>query len=89
MDSESKSNCRSCPVHSSCRPDGDDGLSGWPLVGQATAYFLLPLAAAIAAAAAVKSENMRIAAGVGTFVLTAAAAAVMGLWTRRRRKAHQ
>ncbi len=76
-------------MHSSCgstdRTD-DDGLSGWSLVGQSAAYFLLPLAAAIAAAAAVKGENMRIAAGVGTFVLTAAAAAIIGLYVRRKRK---
>ncbi len=91
MDSESKSNCHTCPMHSSCEPtdraDGDGELSGWSLAGQAAAYFLLPLAAAIAAAAMVKSENMRIAAGIGAFVLTVATAAIIGIGIRRGRKA--
>ena len=93
MDSESKSNCHTCPMHSSCEPadraDGGEKLSGWPLVGQATAYFLLPLVAAIAAVAIVKGEEMRILAGVGAFVISAAAAAVVGVWVRRRRKVTQ
>ncbi|MCD4699482.1 MAG: hypothetical protein K8R91_02795 [Phycisphaerae bacterium] len=91
MDSESKSDCRSCPIRSSCRSDGDgdSGLSGWSLAGQAAAYFLLPVSAAIAAAAAVNGENMRIAAGVGAFVVASAAAAIIGLYVRRRRKVSQ
>ena len=90
MQDRNETSCRSCPMHSSCesagRDDAGDGLSGWSLAGQSAAYFLLPLAAAIAAAAAVERENMRIAAGVGTFVLTAAAAVIIGLYVRRKRE---
>lgn len=89
MDSINEPDCRKCPMHTSCRTDSGDELSGWPLAGQAMAYFLLPLVAAIAAAAAARSENMRILAGVVTFVLTAAATAIIGLWIRRRRKEPQ
>jgi hypothetical protein len=69
----------------------DDGkkLSGWPLVGQAMAYFLLPLAAAIAGAATVKSENLRILIGCGAFVFALATAAIIGILTQRRRKVTQ
>ncbi|MDY7009872.1 MAG: hypothetical protein SVV80_03880 [Planctomycetota bacterium] len=86
-------------MRSSCLPtdrqagrsegDSDSGLSGWSLVGQSAGYFLLPVAAAITAATWVKGENMRIAAGVGAFVLTSAAAAITGLYARRRRKVSQ
>ena len=89
MDSESKSSCRSCPIHSSCRNDDGNKLSGWPLVGQAMAYFLLPLAAAIAGAATVKSENLRILIGCGSFAIAIAASAIIGLWVRQRRKITQ
>lgn len=80
--------CRGCEKRDACCADGSapgaDEISGKALVGQAAAFFLLPVAVAIVAAAAAGSERSILAGSIGLFGALAAAAGVN--WTIRRRR---
>ena len=85
---DAEPSCRSCPTRRSC-PAGDrEGavpeVAGWRLAGMAAAYFLLPLAAGIAAAAAVRPGSARVVAGLAAMAGGLIAAAVGGALLRRR-----
>ena len=54
------------------------------LVGQAIAYFLVPILAAIVAAAAARGEAAQIVAGGAGFAVAVAAVAIVGRLAGRR-----
>ena len=91
---EKGTSCHSCPFSAVCsaRPSGGEDVqeaSGCKLVSQAIVFFLLPIAAAIVVAAMVKGENVRILAGIGTFIIVSAAVAMIGWYLRRKRKVNE
>jgi hypothetical protein len=88
MKGDTESSCRRCPVHSSCRSADEagaaEGLSARRVAGLSAACFLLPIAAAIIAAVAVRGEAARIVAGWSAFAATLLLLAGAGRMLRRR-----
>lgn len=89
---EKGTSCHSCPFSALCSPrsGGAEDIqeaTGCRLVSQATAFFLLPIAAAIVVAAMVKGENVRILASIGTFAIVSAVVAAVSWFLRRKRRA--
>jgi len=80
--------CRGCEKRDACCADGSapgpGEVSGGSLVGQAAAFFLLPIAVAIAAAAVAGTERSILAGSIGLFG-TLIAAAVVSRAIRRKR----
>jgi len=91
---DKEASCHTCPLSALCsaQPSGEEDVreaTGCKLVSQAIAFFLLPIAAAIVVAAMVKGENVRILAGIGTFIIVSAAVAMIGWYLRRKRKVNE
>ena len=88
MNETTESSCRACPAGESCRsvrpPAEAEDVPPGRVVGQSIAYFLLPIVAAIAAAAAADGELGRIVAGCSAFAGAVILAAGGGHLLRRR-----
>lgn len=88
MTDVSESSCHSCPTHRSCRtvdpPAEAADIPAGRVVGQSIAYFLLPIVAAIIAAAAVQGDSARIAAACAAFAAAVAGVAGGGHLLRTR-----
>ena len=88
---DKEASCHSCPLSAFCsRPSGtenDQEATGCKLVGQAIAFFLLPIASAIVVAALVNDENTRILVGFSTLIFVSAVVAAVSWFLRRKRRA--
>ncbi len=78
--------CNSCSLSDACGGGSAPGgpLSGGRLALRAVLCFVVPIVAAIVAAAVVSGQDERFAAGLGALLVTAGAVAIVAKFWRRR-----
>ena len=87
MNDPEVSSCRGCSLRESCAAgESAEGLRGAALVGRAALCFLVPAAAAIAAAVIAGEANAGLAAAVAALLAAAGVASLLGRFRRRKRE---